>query len=227
MERREEHRLEQGGKTVPTIAAARERMVNRHLIPRGITHERVLEAMRRVPRERFVPVDLEEFAYDDAPIPIAQGQTISQPFMVATMIQAAELEPSDRVLEVGAGSGYGAAILGQVASHVWTIERHAQLAGEARALLAELGYTNIEVVHGDGTLGLPAHAPFDAIVVTAGGPTIPPPLIEQLVVGGRLVLPVGPPGVQELVRVRRTSTGSDRETLAQVRFVPLVSDAGH
>src|SRR5690606_6105702 len=124
--------------------------------------------------ERFVPVDLEEFAYDDAPVPIAQGQTISQPFMVATMTQAAELEPSDRVLEVGAGSGYGAAILAQLARHVWTIERHARLASEARALVAELGYTNIEVIHGDGTLGLPTQAPFDAIVVTAGGPTIPP-----------------------------------------------------
>ncbi len=202
-------------------------MVDREIFQRGVTDPAVLRAMRTVPRERFLPEQLAEFAYDDTPLPIEEGQTISQPYIVATMAAAAELTPRSRVLEVGAGSGYGAAVLSRIAGEVWTIERHEPLANEARARLAALGYDNVHVVCGDGTLGLPEGAPFDAIVVTAGGPVVPQALIEQLVEGGRIVIPVGPETRgQRLLRIRRRPDGIIEEDLGPVRFVPLIGDQG-
>ncbi|MDX2169167.1 MAG: protein-L-isoaspartate(D-aspartate) O-methyltransferase, partial [Deltaproteobacteria bacterium] len=208
-------------------AAARHRMVEAHLAARGIRDAAVLAAMREVPREAFLSAELAEFAYEDAPLPIESGQTISQPFIVALMSAALELRQSDRVLEVGTGSGYAAAVLSRVAAEVYTIERHGELADLATQRLAALHYDNVHVRHGDGTLGWPEQAPFDAIVVAAGGPDVPPALLEQLAVGGRLVIPIGPtPRTQELVRVRRTAAGLQREELGGVRFVPLIGAQG-
>lgn len=202
-------------------------MVDRDIAGRGVRHPAVLDAMRTVPRERFVPDDLAEFAYEDHPLPIAVGQTISQPCIVALMAEAAELGPDDRVLEVGSGSGYGAAVVSRVAAEVWTIERHAALARSAADVLREVGYDNAHVIHGDGTLGYPEAAPFDAIIVTAGGPMVPEALLEQLADGGRLVIPVGPEDRgQELIRVRRSGVDFDEEDLGPVRFVPLIGAEG-
>lgn len=210
-----------------TLPERRAEMVRRHLASRGITDPAVLDAMGRVPRERFVPREVAEFAYEDTPLPIDAGQTISQPYIVALMAQAAEIGPDDRVLEVGAGSGYGAAVLGSIAREVWTIERHVVLADEARRRIADLGLDHVHVVSGDGTLGWPEAAPFDAIVVTAGGPLVPPSLVEQLRDGGRLVIPVGPETRgQRLLRVRKLADGIDQEDLGDVRFVPLIGDEG-
>jgi protein-L-isoaspartate(D-aspartate) O-methyltransferase len=208
--------------------AARERMVRRHLAARGIHDAAVLEAMRTVPREAFLPADLAEFAYEDSPLPIAEGQTISQPYIVALMTAALELRPGDRVLEIGTGSGYAAAILGRVAREVYTVERHGELAATAAARLRELDFHNIHVLHGDGTLGWAAHAPYDAIVVTAGGPDVPRALVEQLAVGGRLVIPIGEDrSLQALTRVTRQADGTlRREDLGDVRFVPLIGAQG-
>ena len=207
--------------------AQRARMVRTALEGRGIDDPGVLRAMREVPRHRFVPPSLAEFAYQDAPLPIAEGQTISQPYVVAWMTQAARLGPGDRVLEVGTGSGYAAAIASRIAGEVFTVERHATLAETSGARFAELGYANIHVLHADGTLGWPEHAPYDAILVAAGGPAIPQPLLDQLAPGGRLVMPVGPKESQTLVRVRRRPEGGlEREDLGDVRFVPLVGEAG-
>lgn len=178
--------------------------------------------MRTVPRERFVADHLDPVAYEDHPLRIGQGQTISQPFIVAAMAEAAELTPTSRVLEIGTGSGYGAAVLGEVAGEVWTIERHEPLAREARQRLQELGCDTVHVVEGDGTLGLPDQAPFDAIVVTAGAVEVPSTLQDQLVDGGRMIVPVGRGGHQRLLRVRRTGDGFGIEDLGPVAFVPLV-----
>jgi protein-L-isoaspartate(D-aspartate) O-methyltransferase len=188
----------------------------------------VLNAVAAVPREEFVPTDLVEFAYRDSPLPIAASQTISQPYIVALMTAALQLKPQDRVLEVGTGSGYAAAVLAELASAVYSVERHKILADTARRRLADLDYGNIEIMHGDGTLGWPEHAPFDAIVVAAGGPDIPAALKEQLAVGGRLVIPVGTTlQTQKLLRVVRVSAQEFREELlGDVRFVPLVGAAG-
>lgn len=208
-------------------AEARARMVDRHLVGRGVLDTGVLRAMRTVPRERFIPADLAEFAYEDHPLPIAEGQTISQPYIVAVMAEAAQIGPQDRVLEVGAGSGYGAAVLSRIAAEVWTIERHEALAEGAHRVLDELGYDNAHVIWGDGTLGYPEAGPFDAIVVTAGGPRIPEALLEQLADGGRLVIPVGPETRgQQLIRVRRDGDTFSEEDLGAVRFVPLVGTQG-
>jgi protein-L-isoaspartate(D-aspartate) O-methyltransferase len=206
----------------------RRRMVERQLASRGIRDERLLAAMRAVAREAFIAGELAEFAYEDAPLPIAAGQTISQPYIVAMMTAALEIEPHHRVLEVGTGSGYAAAILSQLAAEVYTIERHEELAVAAERRLRALGYANVHVRHGDGTLGWAEHAPYDAIVIAAGGPEIPPPLLAQLAVGGRLVIPIGPtPRDQELVRVRRTGDETyTREELGGVRFVPLIGAEG-
>jgi protein-L-isoaspartate(D-aspartate) O-methyltransferase len=206
----------------------RQRMIERHLLARGITDHAVLQAMRAVPREAFIAAELAEFAYEDAPLPIDAGQTISQPYIVALMTAALELRPNDRVLEIGTGSGYAAAVLSRVASEVYTIERHEELAQAATRRLRELGYANVHVLHGDGTLGWPEHAPYDAIVVAAGGPDVPKALLDQLAVGGRLVIPVGAtPREQVLVRVRRTTDGRyPREELGGVRFVPLIGAEG-
>ena len=203
-------------------------MVRQQIAARGVRDERVLDAMAEVPREEFVPDELREHAYDDTPLPIGHEQTISQPFIVASMIESLELGPRDRVLEIGAGSGYAAAVISRIAAEVVAIERHAALADEAAARLARLGYDNAVVEHGDGTLGWPEGAPFDAIVAAASGPDVPPALLEQLAVGGRLVIPVGDsPRHQRLVRlVRRADDEYEREELYPVRFVPLVGRQG-
>ena len=210
------------------MAAERGRMVDRQIAGRGIRDRRVLEAMRQVPRELFIGRGLEEFAYADSPLPIAQEQTISQPYMVALMIEAAAVEPGDKVLEIGTGSGYGAAVLGRIAERLYTMERHRELAEAARQRLARLGYRNIEVRHGDGTLGWPEAAPFDAIIVTAGGPEIPETLRDQLEPGGRMIIPVGALAhEQRLMKVVRDGAHEfHEEVLGPVRFVPLIGAHG-
>ena len=206
----------------------RKRMVREQLLDRGIRDPLVLQAMAKVPRERFVPEEWQPYAYADSPLPIGQDQTISQPYVVAWMIEALAPTPEDRLLEVGTGSACGAAVLSRIVRIVYTIERHEELAAAAVKRLAELGYANVHVRHGDGTLGWPEEAPFDGIVVTASGPQIPRPLREQLSVGGRLVIPVGQTASsQELVRLHRISkTETRRENLGSVRFVPLVGKGG-
>lgn len=209
-------------------ADLRLRMVESQIASRGVSDARVLGAMRDVPREYFVPENLREFAYEDSPLPIEEGQTISQPYIVAVMAEALELEPGDRVLEVGAGSGYAAAILGKIAREVHTIERHPLLAELARQRMGELGYENVQVHCADGTMGWPDRAPYDAIVVAAGGPEVPQPLLEQLAVGGRLVIPVGDEArSQDLTFVRRTGEHEyERRSLGRVQFVPLIGSEG-
>jgi protein-L-isoaspartate(D-aspartate) O-methyltransferase len=206
----------------------RERMVATQIEARGITDPLVLDAMRIVPRERFVPASLAKFAYDDGPLPIGHGQTISQPYIVAVMAQAAGLKPGARALEIGTGSGYGTAVLSRLAAEVYTVERVGTLADAARDRLAKLGYGNVHELEGDGTLGWAAHAPYDAIVVTAGGPRVPKTLLDQLAVGGRLVMPVGPAARhQRLVRVTRTDVQEYQyEDLEEVAFVRLIGAEG-
>ena len=210
------------------FSALRKEMVEKAIFARGVRSELVLNAMRSVPRESFLPAQLREFAYEDAPLPIEEGQTISQPYIVAFMTEALALRGGEKVLEIGAGSGYAAAVLSEIAADVYTVERHGPLAEKAAATLADLGYDNVHVLHGDGTRGWPAHAPYDAIIVAAGGPTIPESLKDQLKIGGRLVIPVGADQhVQELVRVTRIAQSEyRREDLADVRFVPLLGEEG-
>lgn len=206
----------------------RERMVTRQIANRGITNPAILAAMRAVPRELFVPEAFRAYAYDDSPLPIPAEQTISQPYVVAYMIAALALEPDDRVLEIGTGSGYAAAVLSRIVSQVYTVERHRSLAAYARQRLAQGGYDNVEVRHGDGTLGWPEHAPYDGIIVAAGGPTIPLSLQQQLTIGGRLVMPVGRRRHhQNLVLLTRIDAEVfTDEVLAPVAFVPLIGDEG-
>jgi protein-L-isoaspartate(D-aspartate) O-methyltransferase len=208
------------------LAEQRARMVEEQLRGRGIRDERVLAAMGKVPREAFVAPEFTHEAYADGPLPIGHGQTVSQPYMVAAMVEALEVQPSDRVLEVGTGTGYEAAILGEVAAEVWTIERHAELADRARQILPALGYGNVHVVCGDGSLGLPHHAPFDKIVVAAGAPQAPPSLIAQLAEGGILAVPVGNRAEQQLLVERKIGGQmlSSRHVLCC--FVPLVGEEG-
>lgn len=210
------------------FSTLREEMVKRQLISRGISAPAVLKAMGQVPREAFVPVDLAELAYDDTALPIGERQTISQPYMVALMIEALELSPEDQVLEIGTGSGYAAAVLSRIVEKVFTIERHEKLAEQAQARFRKLDYDNIHVHVGDGTLGWQEHAPYDGIVVTAGGPQIPDSLLEQLKVGEYLVIPIGNwKSTQKLVRVHRESQDNyQEENLGNVRFVPLVGEEG-
>ena len=210
------------------FATLRREMVEHQIAARGVRDPRVLETMRTVPREAFVPERLAEFAYEDTPLPIEEEQTISQPYVVAAMAEALELGPDDRVLEVGAGSGYAAAVLGRIAREVWAIERHQALGDLAQRRMEKLGYTNVHIHHGDGSLGWPEHAPYQAIVVAAGGPEVPPALIDQLAPGGRLVIPIGrDPRLQQLVRVRKLEDGRiERDDLGAVRFVPLVGAQG-
>jgi len=217
-----------GGMNRPSPhAERRERMVVMQLAERGIRDPAVLQAMRSVPRERFVEPGFEDFAYDDRALAIAQGQTISQPYIVALMIEEARLGPHDRVLEIGAGSGYAAAVLSRVVAHVVTIERNAVLARAAGERLAALGYGNVQVVAGDGSIGWPGRGRFDAILVAAGGPEVPSALKAQLVMGGRLVMPVGPLTDQRLVKLTRRGEASfEQEDIAAVHFVPLVGEQG-
>jgi protein-L-isoaspartate(D-aspartate) O-methyltransferase len=188
----------------------------------------VLEAMRIVTREEFVPEDYRSMAYGDRPLPIGEGQTISQPYIVALMIQMAGVSKGDRVLEIGAGSGYGAAVLSRMADDVYSVERHPELVESARASLDRVGYDNVEIVLGDGTKGLPDRAPFDAIIATASGPEVPESLKAQLAVGGTLVMPVGgKTGGQRLVGITRTGEDTyDKEDMGFVRFVPLIGSEG-
>lgn len=205
---------------------AREWMVEKQLALRGISDEGVLRAMRRTPRHLFMPQAQRPRAYDDRPLTIGHGQTISQPYIVALMTSLLELTGKEKVLEIGAGSGYQAAILSQVASQVYSIERVPELAAEARGRLADLGYANVQVIHGDGGLGLPEQAPFDAIILTAAAPEIPPPLYQQVKDGGLIIGPVGSRYEQVLVRLRRVGEEWKRETLTPVIFVPLTGKYG-
>jgi protein-L-isoaspartate(D-aspartate) O-methyltransferase len=202
---------------------ARQAMVTLQLQARGISDARVLAAMAGVPRHRFVAPDLAPLAYGDHPLPIGEGQTISQPYIVALMTEWAEMKPGNKVLEVGTGSGYQAAVLSEITDRVFTIELLPNLAREAAARLQELGYTRVRVRSGDGYQGWPEEAPFDAILVTAAAPRVPPALAEQLKEGGRLVIPLGEPGrAQDLVRLRKVQGKLKEEERLPVRFVPLV-----
>ena len=209
-----------------SLADLRVRMVEEQLRSRGIRDPRVLAAMGEAPREEFIPSGDRRDAYGDHPLPIGAGQTVSQPYIVAAMVEALELQPADHVLEVGTGTGYEAAILGELAAEVWTIERHEELANKAREILARLGYGNVHVVHGDGSLGLPEHAPFQGILVAAAAPRIPESLVAQLANRGRLVVPVGDRYEQQVHVLRKEG----REVVVTkhdlFRFVPLVGAQG-
>jgi len=207
--------------------ALREEMVARQIEGRGVTHARTLAAMRAVPRHAFVPAELRASAYEDRPLPIGEGQTISQPYMVAAMTAAVDPPPSGRVLEVGTGSGYQAAVLARLCRDVVTIERHAALASRARAALADLGFTNVRVEVGDGTLGFPDVQPYDGILVTAGAPAVPHPLRAQLADGGRLVIPVGGADYQEIIVETRRGEAFTSDVRDACVFVPLVGRYGH
>ncbi|MDX1664028.1 MAG: protein-L-isoaspartate(D-aspartate) O-methyltransferase [Candidatus Promineifilaceae bacterium] len=210
----------------------REQMVRRQIARRGIKDAAILRAMRAVPREAFVPAAHSHAAYKDTPLPIPASQTISQPYVVALMLNALDLEAEDRALEVGSGSGYAAALLGQIVREVHAVERHKELVAYARTRLDELGYANVHVHHSDGTTGWPPAAPYDAIMVSASGPDVPASLREQLAVGGRLIMPVGGArDLQTLLLVQRLPDAPDgpryrQKDLGGVRFVPLIGEEG-
>jgi protein-L-isoaspartate(D-aspartate) O-methyltransferase len=214
--------------TMTDYVAEREAMVERQLRRRGIGEQPILDAFLAVPREAFVSDDHAHLAYGDHPLPIEAGQTISQPYIVALMIQAADIKRSDTVLEVGAGSGYAAAVISRIAAKVIGIERQHELVGVARERLRRLGYGNVEIVEGDGTRGWTDEAPYEAILAAASGSHVPESLIAQLAPGGRLVMPIGGPGwVQELVKVTKQEDGVlKQENLGGVRFVPLIGEEG-
>jgi len=205
---------------------ARKRMVEGQIARRGITSPRILEAFLDTPRHLFIPKIQHLFAYEDGPLPIGKGQTISQPYIVAYMTERLNLGGEERVLEIGTGSGYQAAILGKLAAEVHTVERHPSLAKSAAQLLADLGYENIQVHLGDGTRGLLDFAPYDAIMVTAAAPDVPDPLLDQLADGGRLIMPVGGRGGQMLHLCQRRGEEIIRDNLTPVAFVPLIGDHG-
>lgn len=209
--------------TVADEAAARSEMVTRQIADRGVRDERVLAAMRKVPRHEFVPAAEKRHAYRDTPLPIGEGQTISQPYIVALMTELAQPDPSDRVLEIGTGSGYQAAVLAELVQHVYTIEIEPALAQRANQALDRIGYRNVTVRAGDGYAGWPEHAPFDIVMVTAAPDHIPQPLIDQLKTGGRMVVPVGPiASTQQLRVLEKDTTGKvSTRVVAPVRFVPL------
>jgi protein-L-isoaspartate(D-aspartate) O-methyltransferase len=209
------------------FAAKRQNMVDSQLHARGIRDQRVLDAMARVPRHDFVDERYRDQAYEDHPIPIAEGQTISQPYIVALMLETLLLEPSSKVLEIGTGSGYQAAVLTELAAEVYSMERHPQLARAAEAALARHGYTNVRVILGDGSHGLPALAPFDAIIVSAAAPQVPSALFDQLREGGRMMIPVGPPEAQELQLIRKHEGHPIVNRLEGCRFVPLIGGQGY
>ena len=202
-------------------------MVDKQLLQRGIRDERVLTAMARVPRHEFVADPYRAQAYDDNPLPIGEGQTISQPYIVALMLEMLEVSEEDIALEIGTGSGYQTALLAQLSRHVYSIERHAALAAKAQAVLAKLGYTNVTIEVGDGSKGLPAHAPFDGIVVSAAAPDLPQALFEQLKEGGRLVVPVGPTEAQFLQLVTKKEGKPVLSEQIPCRFVPLIGEQGY
>jgi protein-L-isoaspartate(D-aspartate) O-methyltransferase len=206
------------------FSSARQRMVDSQLRARGISDGRILDAMLRVPRHEFVPEALCAEAYEDHPLPIGDGQTISQPYVVAVMLESLELTPTSTVLEIGTGSGYVTALLGELAAQVFSIERHPDLASHACVVLARLGYANVHISTGDGTLGLPAHSPFDAILVSAAALEIPSALLSQLREGGRMIIPVGSPESQRLQFVRIHNGQPVISLRDSVRFVPLISD---
>ncbi len=216
-------------RTDADFAAAREAMVRQQIAARGVRDPEVLAALRATPRHRFVPPDLVSRAYDDTPLPIGHGQTISQPYIVALMTEALELTGREKVLEIGTGSGYQTAILSLLADQVFSIERFSSLALRARKILEALHYYHVAIRVGDGTYGWREESPFDAIIVTAGAPSIPKAYIDQLAVGGRLVIPVGDRYTQELIKVTKTSDKPDglvRESLGGVRFVNLIGEHG-
>ena len=214
--------------TMTDFAAEREAMVERQIASRGIREPRILEAFRAVPREEFLAPDYRDIAYGDHPLPIEAGQTISQPYIVALMIQAAEMKFGDRVFEVGAGSGYAAAVMSRIAGEVIAIERQPDLVKVAQERMQRLGYDNVRILEGDGTRGWPAEAPYDAILAAASGSHVPPAWLEQLADGGRIVMPVGEPSfVQKLIKVTKGPAGKlITEELGAVRFVPLIGEEG-
>jgi len=199
-------------------------MVNSQLRARGITDERVLAAMERVPRHEFAPERFRDQAYEDHPLPIGEGQTISQPYIVALMLESLELSATDRVLEIGTGSGYVTALLAELTTQIITMERHASLSDSARALLAALGYSSVKIMTGDGTQGFPEAAPYDAIIVSAAALRVPPALLDQLADGGRMIIPVGTDETQQLRLVRIENGHPKTEFREMCRFVPLISD---
>ena len=199
-------------------------MVDDDLRARGITDERVLDAMLRVPRHEFVPERYRDQAYQDHPLPIGEGQTISQPYIVAIMLEALNLSSTDKVIEIGTGSGYVTALLAELTAQVFSVERHAALAAEARQVLSALGYANVKVITGDGSQGFPQCAPYDAIIVSAAAFDLPYPLLSQLVEGGRMIIPVGPPDAQQLQLVRMESGRPLITRREPCRFVPLISE---
>ena len=206
--------------------SARNNMVTKQLMARGITDPAVLVAMGRIPRERFLPDSLENQAYEDGPLPIGKGQTISQPYIVAYMTEALELTGEEKTLEIGTGSGYQAAILAELSKTVYTVERIDFLLERAKELLSELGYANIQFKLDDGTLGWKENAPYDAIIVTAAAPHIPEPLYEQMADGGRLVIPVGDRIGQELIKITKNGNEFRKRSLGGVRFVSLIGEHG-
>lgn len=213
-------------KKTPDFALARKKMVQEQLVARGIKDKRVLDAMMKVPRHLFVEEGLWHQAYGDFPLPIGEGQTISQPYIVALMTEALHVTGDDKVLEIGTGSGYQAAILAELTMHVFSIERISSMAAKARKILDEVGYANVLIRVSDGTLGWQEEAPFDGIIVTAGAPEIPPTLVRQLLEGGRLVIPVGNEYSQTLLKVVKQDKGYKEKDLGGVRFVKLIGDYG-
>jgi len=207
-------------------ASLRERMIERHFVARGLDDPALLAAFRAVPREAFVPTGFESAAYADAPLPIGSGQTISQPYIVALTIDAAEIGPRDKVLEIGAGSGYAAAVIGQIATEVVAVERLRELTALAAERMERLGYRNVRIIEGDGTCGCPEEAPFDAIVAAASGSHVPQVLLDQLKPGGRIVMPIGEPNaIQHLVKLTKRADGTlEQRELGAVRFVPLIGE---
>ena len=201
-------------------------MVEKQLEPRGVKDIRVLDVMREVPRHLFVREELQERAYDDCALPISEGQTISQPYMVACMTELLELQGDEKVLEIGTGSGYQSAVLSRLAREIYTVERIRSIASNAESLLQSLGYDNVHVIVSDGTLGLFEHAPFDCILVTAGAPNIPQQYIDQLVLGGRLVIPVGDRYSQVLYKITKTESGTEKKISTGCIFVPLIGKEG-
>jgi protein-L-isoaspartate(D-aspartate) O-methyltransferase len=212
---------------IDPFVAKRQSMVESQLGARGIRDERVLAAMSRVPRHDFVSEQYRDQGYEDHPIPIGEGQTLSQPYIVAIMLEALGLNVTNVVLEIGTGSGYQTALLAELAGQIYSVERHASLAQDAKAILAKLGYSNVSVLLGDGSRGLPDRAPFDAIVVSAAAPRIPHALFEQLREGGRMVVPVGPAHAQDLQLVRKQDGQPVLTKLEGCRFVPLIGEQGY